>query len=187
MHDALHDAGLRLLRSATLPDAGGVPATVLVTMTLTQLETRVGAATTSHGGQLTIPAALRLAGDADIIPVVLSDSGGILAYGHTRRHATPAQRCALAARGCTFPGCDTPPGWCDTDHLQHWEHGGTANLDNLTLVCGHHHREHQRQGWHCQMTDGVPHWLPPWWIDQDRTPQRNSTHHVQRFVLPDAA
>jgi len=37
-HDALLDAGRRLLRAGTLPDAGGAPATVLLTMTLEQLE-----------------------------------------------------------------------------------------------------------------------------------------------------
>ena len=38
-----------------------------------QLETRLGTATTSHGGTMTVSAALRLAADADadIIPVVL--------------------------------------------------------------------------------------------------------------------
>ena len=175
MHDALLDAGQRLLRSDTLPDSGGVPATVLITMTLDQLETRLGVATTSHGGTITIPAALRLAADADVIPVVLADGGGILTYGRSKRHATKHQRRALAARdgGCTFPGCDAPPEWCQAHHVQAWENGGPTNLDNLTLVCGYHHREHRRQGWDCQITDGVPEWLPPWWIDTDRTPQHN--------------
>ena len=110
MHDALLDAGTRLLRSDTLPHSGGVPATVLLTMTLTDLETRLGVATTSHGGHLTIPAALQLAADADIIPVIMNDAGGIAAYGRSKRHATKKQRHALAARdgGCSFPGCDTP-------------------------------------------------------------------------------
>ena len=189
MHDALLDAGQRLLRSDTLPDSGGVPATVLITMTLNQLETRLGVATTSHGGTITIPAALRLAADADVIPVVLADGGGILTYGRAKRHATKHQRRALAARdgGCTFPGCDAPPEWCQAHHIQAWENGGPTNLDNLTLVCGFHHREHRRQGWDCQITDGVPEWLPPWWIDTDRTPQHNHTHHITRFVLPQAA
>jgi hypothetical protein len=113
-HDALQDACQRLLRSDTLPDSGGVPATVVVTLTLEQLETRVGTATTSHGGTVTIAQALRLAADADVIPVVLGDGGGILAHGRTRRHATARQRRALTARdgGCSFPRCDTPPEWC---------------------------------------------------------------------------
>ena len=189
MHDALLDAGQRLLRSDTLPDSGGLPATVLVTMTLDQLETRLGVATTSHGGPRTVPAALRLAADADVIPVVLADGGGILAHGRTERHATKHQRRALAARdgGCSFPGCDAPPQWCQAHHVLAWELGGPTDLDNLTLVCGYHHREHQRQGWECQLTNGVPEWLPPWWIDADRTPQHNHTHHITRFALPHAA
>jgi Domain of unknown function (DUF222) len=41
-HDALLDAGQRLLRAGTLPDAGGTPATVLVTLTLEQLRPAPG-------------------------------------------------------------------------------------------------------------------------------------------------
>ena len=154
------------------PHSGGVPATVLLTMTLTDLETRLGVATTSHGGHLTIPAALRLAADADIIPVVMNDAGGIAAYGRSKRHATKKQRHALAARdgGCSFPGCDTPPEWCDSHHIIHWRDNGWTDLDNLTLLCGFHHREHEKQGWECHMSDGVPLWTPPWWIDTQQTP-----------------
>ena len=53
-HDALLDAGQRLLRAGTLPDAGGAPATVLVTLTLEQLEARTGLATTAHGGVISV-------------------------------------------------------------------------------------------------------------------------------------
>jgi hypothetical protein len=189
MHDALYDAAQRLLRSATLPDSGGVPATVVVTMTLDQLETRTGVATTGHGGLISIPAALKMAADAHLIPVVLGYGGGILDYGRTCRYATPAQRRALAARdgGCSFPGCDAPPSWCDTHHIIHWEHGGHTDLDNLTLLCGFHHREHEKMGWECQTSTGVPEWLPPWWIDTDRTPQRNRTHHTTDYLHANAA
>ena len=37
------------------------------------------------------------------------------------------------------------------------------------------------------MDNGVPEWLPPWWIDADRTPQRNKTHHIQRYLMAEAA
>jgi hypothetical protein len=189
MHDALLDACTRLLRSDTLPDSGGVPATVVVTMTLAQLETRLGVATTAHGGLITIPAALRLAADAEIIPLVTGDGGQILAQGRTCRYATPAQRRALAARdrGCTFPGCDAPPGWTEAHHVTHWEHGGPTDLTNMTLLCGYHHREHQRMGWECQITNGAPAWLPPWWIDPNRQPQHNRAHHITDYLLSDAA
>ncbi|WP_242419678.1 HNH endonuclease signature motif containing protein, partial [Frankia sp. CpI1-P] len=36
----------------------------------------------------------------------------------------PHLRRALAARdrGCTFPGCDRPPSWCEAHHVIHWTH-----------------------------------------------------------------
>jgi hypothetical protein len=50
-------------------------------------------------------------------------------------------------------------------------------LDNLTLLCGHHHRSFDQAGWTCRMTDGVPHWLPPPWQHPDQTPRVNTAHH----------
>lgn len=142
-HDALLDVGRRLLRSGSLPDAGGTPATVLLTMAVDELEARTGLVTTSHGGTLSIPAALRLAADAQILPAVLDSRGAILHLGRARRIASPAQRHALAARerGCSFPGCNRPPGWCETHHVIPWADGGPTDLDNTTLVCGFHHRD----------------------------------------------
>jgi len=140
-----------------------------------------GHAGTSRGTQLSIPNLLRLAAEADIIPVVLNDAGGILAYGRTRRLATRAQRLALTARdrGCSFPGCDRPPTWCQAHHITPWQHGGHTDVDCLTLLCGHHHREFDKQGWTCVMLDGIPHWKPPTWLDPTQTPRRNTTHHVE--------
>ncbi len=179
-HDALLDAGQRLLRAGTLPDAGGAPATVLLTLTLDQLEARTGLATTAHGGVISVPQALRIAAEADIVPVVLGDAGGVLGYGLTRRTASIGQRRALAARdgGCSFPGCDRPPDWCETHHVTPWVDGGCTDLDNLTLVCGFHHREHRKRGWTCHITNGVPYWRPPRWLDSTQTPRRNTTHHI---------
>ena len=180
-HDALLDAGQRLLRTGDLPDNGGTPVTIAVTITLDQLRTTTGHAGTSRGTQLSIPNLLRLAAEADIIPAVLNDAGGILAYGRTRRLATRAQRLALPARdrGCSFPGCDRPPTWCQAHHITPWQHGGHTDVDCLTLLCGHHHREFDKQGWTCLMLDGIPHWKPPTWLDPTQTPRRNTTHHVE--------
>ena len=180
-HDALEDLGRRALRGGELPDSGGTPATVLLTMTLADLESRAGVATTSHGGLITVPQALRLAGEADLIPVVLTDTGGILAHGRSRRVASSGQRLALAARdgGCSFPSCDRPPAWTQAHHVIPWIDGGPTDLDNLTLVCGFHHREFAKRGWACHITDGGPHWIPPAWLDPDRTPRRNTAHDTQ--------
>src|SRR6478736_6428309 len=135
-HDALLDAGQRLLRAGSLPDAGGTPATVLLTLTLDQVESRTGLVTTAHGGRISVPQALRIAAEADIMPIVVGDAGGVLGYGLTRRTASTGQRRALAARdrGCSFPGCDRPPDWCETHHVTPWVDGGRTDLHNLTLV-----------------------------------------------------
>jgi hypothetical protein len=177
VHDALVDAAARLLASDELPPSGGTPATVLLTMSLEQLESRTGLVTTAHGGTISVTEALRFAGEANVIPVVL-DSTGILAYGQARRTASVGQRFALAARdkGCCFPGCDAPPGWTQVHHVIEWFKGGRTDLDNECLLCGYHHREHQKRGWQVIIENGQPYWIPPPWIDPAQTPVRNTIH-----------
>ena len=178
-HDGFLDAGHRLLRSATLPDSGGTPVTVLATLTAGQLTDQTGYARTGHGELISVPALLQAATEADIVPVVLSDTGGILGYGRTRRVATTGQRRALAARdgGCAFPDCTRPAAWCQTHHVTAWVDGGPTDLPNLVLFCGFHHREFAARGWAIQMVRGVPHFIPPPWLDPDQRPIRNTAHH----------
>ncbi|MHB8466281.1 MAG: HNH endonuclease signature motif containing protein [Acidimicrobiales bacterium] len=38
-----------------------------------------------------------------------------------------------------FPGCDRPPGWCQAHHIIWWTKDGPTDLDNLALLCSHHH------------------------------------------------
>ncbi|MDQ6938151.1 MAG: HNH endonuclease, partial [Actinomycetota bacterium] len=157
-HDAVEAVARRLLRSDTLPTSGGTPATVLLTMTISDLQSRTGYATTGHGGLIDLPTALRMATEACVIPVFMNDTGGIIASGRGRRTASPSQRHALAARdgGCTFPSCTTPPEWCDVHHLRNWATGGNTDLTNLALLCGYHHDHHRQTGWECHMIDRVP-------------------------------
>jgi len=177
-HDALEDAAKRLLRTGELPSTAGVATTLVITMTLEQLETRAGQATTHHGGSISIPEALRLAADGKALPVVLNDAGGILAYGRARRLASPAQRLALMARdkGCTFPECRETAARSEVHHITDWVQGGTTDTDKLALACGYHNNEAPRQDWYAIMLDGVPHWVPPPHIDPQRKPQRNKVH-----------
>ncbi len=178
-HDALLDAGQRLLRAGDLPDAGGTPVTLLITLTDQQLATGHGHAVTEHGELLSAATAIRLADQAALTSCVLTATGGIHDYGSTRRLATPPMRRALAARdhGCTFPGCTVPPSWCQTHHVISWQAGGPTSLDNLTLLCGHHHRSFEKTGWTCQIHNGLPYWTPPPWQDPDQTPRRNTAQH----------
>jgi hypothetical protein len=109
-----------------------------------------------------------------------------LALGRTRRIASRGQTMALIARegGCSFPGCDHPPQWCDRHHILDWILGGPTDLDNLTLLCRYHHTHFLQKGWACRMNaDGLPEWMPPRWIDPEQRPQlhaRIRRLHAQR-------
>ena len=63
-------------------------------------------------------------------------------------------RRALIARdgGCRFPGC-TSHRHCDGHHIKHWQHGGETSLDNLVLLCRHHHRLVHEGGFDCRKSD----------------------------------
>lgn len=182
-HDAMVEAAGRLLRSGLLPDAGGVPVTILATTTITELITRTGVALTATGGALTIPQLLTIACDAQVVPVIFNDAGGIVAFGRTRRLATRGQRLALIARdgGCCFPGCSRPASWTEVHHIRAWLDDGDTDIDNLCLLCRYHHREFERRGWQVTMRDGVPEWTPPAWLDPQRRPRRNSARRLTDF------
>src|SRR5690606_19015994 len=64
----------------------------------------------------------------------------------TRRHPTDRERIALEERdrGCVFPGCDAPIRWCDAHHTIPYEIGKHTRLDELVLLCPHHHRQAHR-------------------------------------------
>ena len=134
-----------------------------------------------HGGPISVPQALRMAGEADIMPVVLSDTGGVLGYG-----ADPADRLHRATSGTGrprrrlfVPGLRPAPGLVRRPTTSsRGIDGGPTDLDNLTLVCGFHHREFAKRGWACHITDGVPHWIPPAWLDRDQRPRRNTAHDI---------
>ncbi|WP_040632921.1 HNH endonuclease signature motif containing protein [Mobilicoccus pelagius] len=79
--------------------------------------------------------------------------------------SSPSQRIALALRGkgCTYPGCQAPPVWCDGHHIRHWADGGTTDLPDIALLCRHHHTVVHRQGHlvddhgvHWRRSDGSP-------------------------------
>lgn len=176
MHDAFRSVLKIALRSAELPRSAGVPATVLITMTAEQFETRTGLATTSFGQKMSVDQALRIADQASVAWVVHDSRGGVLNYGRTQRFATEKQTLALIARdqGCAFPGCTDPPEWTEKHHVIPWSRGGRTDLSNLVLLCDHHHDRIDSHGWHITMLDGVPWFVPPAWLDPAQTPRRNT-------------
>ena len=79
MHDALLALCERFLRTATLPECGGIPATVIVivTMRYEDLAGRCGYAESTTGVRIPVRDLLRKAADLRIIPTVLDTRGVI--------------------------------------------------------------------------------------------------------------
>jgi hypothetical protein len=172
VHDP-RDAGARLwdaliataqhgLDTGLPPDSHGAPARLNVTVALQQLTEGLADPAT---GELSPATLRRLACDAEIIPAVLGTHSEPLDVGRTRRVVTPAIWAALVIRDrhCTFPACDRPPLMCHAHHLHHWVNGGTTSLDNLALLCGHHHRVIHHTPWKLRINpdDQKPEFQPP--------------------------
>ena len=90
---------------------------------------------------LPIDTVKRLMCDGSVITIVEDDRGTPLDVGRKQRTVPTALKRALWSRdrGCSFPGCDRKR-YLDAHHLHHWAEGGDTSLDNLTLLCTHHHR-----------------------------------------------
>jgi hypothetical protein len=87
-------------------------------------------------GYCTADVAKHCAGDdARFLAVLLSRTGAIEAYSTTQRCFTDQQRHAMTARdrGCTFPGCNRPPGWGQTHHVT--EHRTPDRPPSTTACC----------------------------------------------------
>ena len=125
-----------------LPKAGGVNATVVVTMTLDSLKDGLAAATLDTGDRISAATARRLACEAGVVPVVLGGKSQPLDVGRAKRYFTPGQRIAMGIRdgGCTARGCDAPPAMCHAHHDDPWSCHGHTDLDRGRLLCPYHHR-----------------------------------------------
>lgn len=113
-------------------------------------------AETDSGTVLSKEAVDRISCDAEVTRVVFDSDSRPVDVGRAKRVITPAQRRALDARDrhCRFTGCDRPAGWCDGHHIVHWSRGGPTDLDNLVLLCRHHHTLVHDGGWQLTGTAG---------------------------------
>lgn len=132
-----------------LPTAGGVSATIVVTMTAKALRSGLGVAQLDTGATISAGQARRLACEAGIIPAVLGGPSQVLDLGRTRRFHSTAQRVAIGLRdrGCTADGCDWPPGLCHVHHDPPWAKGGGTDVDHARMLCPHHHARAHDSGY----------------------------------------
>jgi hypothetical protein len=123
-----------------LPKAGGLNATVLVTMTLETLLGGLKAVQLDTGEKISAARARKLACEAGIIPAVLGGDSRVLDLGRKRRFHTQAQRilATLEQGGCSVEGCDWPPAMTHLHHPVRWVDGGGTNRDAI-MICPHHH------------------------------------------------
>lgn len=126
----------------SVPSAGGVSATLVVTLDLDTLMGGLRAASLDTGERISAGEARRLACRAGIIPIVMGGPSVVLDVGRRRRLHSEPQRIALGLRdgGCTAAGCDVPPGLCHAHHDVPWSRGGGTSLANGRLLCPRHHR-----------------------------------------------
>ena len=96
-----------------------------------------------------IPVALAqvLSNDA-YLRLVFHRAGRIEAISHFNRTINRRLRTALVYRDttCVVPGCSVSTG-LEIDHVVPWALGGPTELDNLALLCHHHHQMKTYEGW----------------------------------------
>nr|WP_084223264.1 HNH endonuclease signature motif containing protein [Mycolicibacterium holsaticum] len=188
-HDALKALGRAMLASGQLGQHNGLPATIIVSTTLQELESGAGHAVTAGGSLLPMSDLIRLASHAYHYLVVFDKHTQEALYlGRTKRFASPGQRIVLHAkdRGCSRPGCTVPGYWCQVHHVDGWAaDDGHTDVDKLTFACGPDNRLVETGNWTTRKrADGRTEWIPPPHLD---TGQRrvNDYHFPERYLLPD--
>ncbi len=177
--DALIDLAKLALDTAALPELGGERPHISVVIDETSLREKVGTVTLPWTG-VAVPAevARRWSCDAQLTPVlatvvpprgarlgaasrsaVLLGGGWLpLDVGRASRCATVGQLKALRVRdgGCVYPGCTRTTAYCDAHHVRHWADGGATAVNNMVLLCRHHHRTLHAGDWTVSHDPGQP-------------------------------
>jgi hypothetical protein len=106
-----------------------------------------------NGQGLALDTVRRITCDGSLLRITEDDTGNPLDIGRKTRAVPPALRRALQARdsGCRFPGCSHRR-FADAHHIQHWADGGNTSIDNLVLLCRHHHRLVHEDGFGVERT-----------------------------------
>ena len=135
------------------PDTTASPYFVVVHAPLAALIDDAGESTAlagelEHHGLIDCDMVQRIACDATIAVAIDDDVGHTMYEGRAKRFPTEAQRREVIRRDrhCRFPGC-TNVTFTNVHHIVPWKPGGRTDLDNLVLLCLHHHGLVHRNGW----------------------------------------
>jgi Domain of unknown function (DUF222)/HNH endonuclease len=167
-----------MARADQLPEHGGEPVTLTLTMSYDDLAAQVGQGMLDNGEHVPAEQVRELACNAGIIPLVLGGQSQPMNIGRKTRTFPAGIRRTLVTRdrGCAFPGCGRPPRHCDAHHIRYWADGGDTSVENAVLLCRHHHTLIHRSGWNVTMVHGTPTFYAPPWLDKNRRPRRNPLH-----------
>ena len=115
--------------------------------TLSEEGSGLGRSNLEDGTRVSAETSRRLSCDASVVEIRRGTGGEVLDVGRRTRTVSPALRRALEARdgGCRFPGCGSR--FTDAHHVRHWADGGETKIENLLLLCAHHHRLMHEAGW----------------------------------------
>ncbi|WP_167102527.1 HNH endonuclease signature motif containing protein [Mycobacterium sp. DL592] len=191
-HDALKLALRAAIGSGALGKHRGMPVTVVVTTTLSELDQAARAvndpdvpmpppARTGGTGRLPMRDLIRMAsGSVHYLAVFEDHSARPLYLGRSKRLATPDHRIICHARdgGCTKPNCFVRGYDCEVHHARAWRAGGPTDADNLYFGC---------YGDHDAATDGVYDTTVTGdgriaWSDGTGPPRVNEVHHPERLL-----
>jgi hypothetical protein len=103
-HDGENAALRALLASGNLGQHNGLPASIVVTTSLAELEAAAGKGLTGGGSILPMSDVIRLARHARHY-LAIFDKGKALALSHTKRLASPGQRIVLYASASNSCAC----------------------------------------------------------------------------------
>ncbi|MDQ2697511.1 MAG: HNH endonuclease, partial [Actinomycetota bacterium] len=187
-HDAFAGILAAAAASAESPTLGGAAPTLVVTVAAEQLDRSDGVAfVDGPDGEVPVSSAFarHIGCHGTVHRVTLGANGTIKALHVTDRVFTTWQRRAIAARdgGCIIPGCRVRAAWCEIHHVIEHSRGGPTDVGNGVMLCWHHHRTLETNGWEIRMIDGVPQVRPPTLVDPRRAwrpPNRVLHRELQR-------
>jgi hypothetical protein len=188
-HDALKAMGRSVLASGELGQHNGLPATIIVSTSLQDLQAAAGVAVTAGGTLLPMREVIKQASQAHHYLVIYDKHTREPLYcGRAKRFATRGQRIVLHAldRGCTRPGCTAPGYWSQVHHVDGWAAAkGETDINKLTLACGPDNRLIEESGWTTRKRkDGRTEWIPPPHLDT-RQARVNDYHHPEKYLQPE--
>ena len=185
-HDALLAMGRSHLASGELGQHHGLPATIIVSTSLQDLQDASGFGVSAGGTLVPMRDVVRLASHAYHHLVIFDKATELpLNLYRTKRCASEGQRIVLHAkdRGCTFPGCTAPAYLCEVHHIDDYAaDNADTNIDILALACRPHHKLATSGAWRTRRGErGRAEWIPP--PEADRGQARTNDYHHPRRIL----